>query len=275
MEPEVQMEPAMGPPPGRPRSRRTVEQMHEQMQLALRAPRPLYKECDVCRDCNSRTCVRWHERQREWVLAAGKRHAHPEGTPNKGGQRKSAPAGTDSGKGSSRVHSFLLPPSQGQTPEEAEIAEVLAVLDVADAAEAAEAAAAAEVADAAEAVEAAEAAPSAPFPTSLAMAAAKAAEAAGFDTQWAADAADYDALAPEVDSLFRGRTISGFSDFNNAARSHALFSFQHDDDWDLEAMFAGLALELVRRKIDISHRWRKELCLLLKVRPGYAVRPGK
>ena len=94
---------------------------------------------------------------------------------------------------------------------------------MADAAEAAEAAAAAEVADAAEAVEAAEAAPSAPFPTSLAMAAAKAAEAAGFDKWWAADAADYDALAPEVGALFRGRTISGFSDFNNAARSHALF----------------------------------------------------
>ena len=108
------------------------------------------------------------------------------------------------------------------------------------------------------------------------MAAAKAAEAAGFDTQWAADAADYDALAPEtVGALFRHGTISEFSDFNNAIRSHALFSFQHDDDWDLEAMFAGLALELVRRKIDISHRWRKELCLLLKVRPGYAVRPGK
>ena len=79
MEPEMQMEPAMGPPPGRPRSRRTVEQMHEQMQLALRAPRPLYKECDVCRDCNSRTCVRWHQRQREWVEAWG---GHP--PPEKG-----------------------------------------------------------------------------------------------------------------------------------------------------------------------------------------------
>ena len=131
------MEP-MGPPPGRPRSRRTVEQMHEQMQLAVRAPpRPHPFDCDVCRDhtCNGGTCLRWRQRQREWVEAwgghpppekgtwgnwwkgvkvqyaklitaaeaadtkaaaaaaarnaAGKRHAHPEGTPNKGGQRVS------------------------------------------------------------------------------------------------------------------------------------------------------------------------------------------
>ena len=91
--------------------------------------------------------------------AAGKRLAQPDGTPNKGGQRKNAPAVRDRGEGSSMVHSLLLPPSQLQPAEEREIAEVLAVLDAVDIAEAAESTKAAEAAEAVvDAAEAAEAA---------------------------------------------------------------------------------------------------------------------
>ena len=49
--------------------------------------------------------------------AAGKRLAQPDGTPNKGGARKSAVR--DRGEGSSGVHSLLLPPSDYQTTEDA------------------------------------------------------------------------------------------------------------------------------------------------------------
>ena len=82
------------------------------------------------------------------AAAAGKRLAQLDGTPNKGGARKNAPAVRDRGEGSSGVHSLLLPPSDDQTAEEAEVAEVLAVLDMADDADAAaEATAAAEAAE--------------------------------------------------------------------------------------------------------------------------------
>ena len=206
--------------------------------------------------------------------AAGKRLAQPDGTPNKGGARKNAPAVRDRGEGStsSGVHSLLLPPSH-QTAEEAEVAEVLAVLDMADAADAAaEATAAAEAAKVAEAAEAAEAAQAAQ--ASQAAQAAQARIAAYIvgqqanlydltpeeDAEYlAACTEEYDKLAPELAELF----VFADAKQHNTCREHAHFAMRELDDYDLEAQFAGSALELLRRNSDLS-KWRRELFALLK-----------
>ena len=210
--------------------------------------------------------------------AAGKRLAQPDGTPNKGGARKSAVR--DRGEGSSGVHSLLLPPSHDQTAEEAEVAEVLAVLDMADAADAAaEATAAAEAAEVAEAAEAAESAQ-----------AAEAVEAA--EAAWAAEgfeelpdirrreagglseeksrrqterndphihrrAAEYDAMNPEVAHMFKGKdpTLSAL------ARDWAQY-FETDCDFELRAILAGAALEHKRRNLKICKPWLDDLSVL-------------
>ena len=82
--------------------------------------------------------------------AAGKRRASPDGTPNKGGQRKDAPPVRElrDGEGSSTAHSLLLPPSQVEASEVL-VAEAIAMVEavqVADAADAMEDAEAAEAA---------------------------------------------------------------------------------------------------------------------------------
>ena len=75
--------------------------------------------------------------------AAGKRRAQSDSTPNKGGQRKDAPATRErvGGEGNSAVHALMLPPSQVDSAEAAEVAEAIAVIravEIADAAEAAQ-----------------------------------------------------------------------------------------------------------------------------------------
>ena len=203
--------------------------------------------------------------------AAGKRRAQADGTPNMGGQRKQAASSRDGGEGSSCVHSLILPPSQVDSGEAAQIAEAIEVvgaLEIADATEAAEAAEAAAVAEAAEAAEAAAAAQAAKATQAAAQAAADAAKAKGLDPEWARKAAEYDAIAPELVELFKYKgpgDVDCVEEWNNSARDHAHYSMIYDS-FDLEGVFAGAALELMRRKIDISGRWRKELCKLLDVK---------
>ena len=209
--------------------------------------------------------------------AAGKRPAQPDGTPFKGGPRKTA---VREGEGSSRVHSLLLPPSQGQSAEEAEIAEVLAVMDVADAAEAAAAAEAAEVAEVAEVAEAAEAAEAAKAAkAALAALVAQAdeefgpepriGEVSGFseaqarakvetdDPDIQLRAAEYDAYAPELAGMFLGEdpTLSAL------ARDWAQY-FSSDCDYELRAILAGAALEHKRRNLKVCKPWLDDLSVL-------------
>ena len=217
-------------------------------------------------------------RQEDTGACAGKRRAAPEGTPNKGGQRKDAPATRERGEGSSAVHALLLPPSQVESVEAAEVAEVIAVIQAVEIAEAAEAAGAAEVAEAAEAAAAAAAAEASQAAEALhaAVQAATAARdslpvgsaewAAADSARWVACAVEWDALAPELAELFKydAAELDYDAEWNNSTREHAHSSMTHYDDWDLESFFAGCALELMRRKIDISVKWRRELCALLK-----------
>ena len=74
--------------------------------------------------------------------AAGKRRAQSDSTPNKGGQRKDAPATRErvGGEGNSAVHALMFPPSQVDSAEAAEVAEAIAVVRAVEIAEAAEAA---------------------------------------------------------------------------------------------------------------------------------------
>ena len=139
------------------------------------------------------------------------------------------------------------------------------MLDVADAADAA--AAAAEAAEAAAAAAAAADATTDATTEAADVAAAEAPRAAqaaeeAADAErerWAACASEWDKLAPELSHLF----IHTDAEWNDSTREHAHFHVTYDD-WDLESMFAGCALELMRRKIDLSVKWRRELCALLK-----------
>ena len=132
-----------------------------------------------------------------------------------------------------------------------------------DADAAAEAVAAAEAAKVAEAAEAAEAAQAA----QARIAAYIVGQQANLydltpeeDAEYlAACTEEYDKLAPELAELF----VFADAKQHNTCREHAHFATRELDDYDLEAQFAGSALELLRRNSDLS-KWRRELFALLK-----------
>ena len=70
---------------------------------------------------------------------------------------------------------------------------------------------------------------------------------------------DYDAFAPGLAQVFLGEdpTLSAL------ARDWAM-DFTADCDYELRAIFAGAALEHMRRKLKICQPWRDDLTVLLR-----------
>ena len=88
---------------------------------------------------------------------------------------------------------------------------------------------------------------------------ARAREATARDPGTFTRAAEYEAFAPELAQVFSGEdpTLSAL------ARDWAMYFTGHCD-YELRAIFAGAALEHMRRKLKICQPWRDDLSVLLR-----------